>query len=329
MTSPSTANRTANADELQRTAQAFTVVQEARILKRHGMSYTRALRSRDSWERRWERELTPIWDEFFGLDDAQTDKLIRAAQMAWPSGPFAPVQKMFAPRLLRALGSAVTAVIGSPWRFVQGAMTTYMKLATDTSEDAGQHTLDMLGMNQTFRWTTREDMPRNLFAIRGSKVLQVAHGYHLDRLQNIVLDATDPQHPQAQSEVKRKIRDEWSGLKKYQVERIARTETANAWTTTSVNTQLANDVRWFEISIAKGPSIGPPKSEPVCPICIKAAAGSPYPMAELPTVPLHPNCRCTVIPSLSHDWLPPAEPWNGNEPPLPLYPSPQPGEEVK
>jgi hypothetical protein len=75
--------------------------------------------------------------------------------------------------------------------------------------------------------------------------------------------------------------------------------------------------------VAKGPSIGPPRSHPVCKDCLRAAAEGPYPVLEVPRIPIHPNCRCVTIPALSRDWLPPAELWNGGPyPDLPVFDTP-------
>lgn len=309
--------------ELDDLGRKFSIVQRARILNRHGASYDRALRQRDRWDDRWIAALSKVWDA--ELRPEALDSLADAGRRAWGTDP-EHLRKAFRPlRVLTAVGSAVKAVLGAGLpQFVEGALAIYMDLARDESEDAGQHTLDQLGLNETFKWTGVRDMPRDLFAVRGSKIIQSAYGMHVNRLRDIVIDATDPAKPKTQTQVRQAIRDEWANLKRYQVERIARTEVATVWDVATVNAQLANDVRWFDVSIAKGPSIGPPKSAPVCKQCLAAAAGGPYPLIELPRVPLHPNCRCVTIPSLSHDWLPPAEPWHGNDPPLPILPAQSP-----
>ncbi len=295
-------------DELAKVAEAFEIVQRARILNRHGASYDRALRARDRWDGRWASGFVPVFQQH--LQPSDWDALARAGQQAWnPTRKIrwaAPVQV-----LVQVINSVLTAQLGSIGDFVRGAMPIYMSLAHDEADDAGQHTLDQLGLNRTFRWTSARDMPRDPFAVRGSKIIQHAHGTHLDELRKIIIEATDPARPRTQGEVRRDIRERWNRLTSRQVERIARTEVAAVWNTTTVNAQLANDVRWFDISVAKGPSIGPPKSEDVCRICLAAAAGGPYPIQELPDVPIHPQCRCVTIPSLSRDWLPPREPWAG------------------
>jgi hypothetical protein len=164
-------------------------------------------------------------------------------------------------------------------------------------------------------------MPDRMFAVRGSKILQHAHGSHLRRLAEIIADATDPARPKTQSQIRKQIREEWPRATASQVARIARTESANVWENTNYNVARANGVQEFDWIVAHGPSIGPPKSYPVCPLCIERATSGPYlasdPNWSIP--PRHPNCRCTMVPKLEGDWLPPATTWSGGpNPPLPL-----------
>jgi SPP1 gp7 family putative phage head morphogenesis protein len=200
-------------------------------------------------------------------------------------------------------------------------MNTYLSIAHDVSEEAGQSTLDQLGLNRTFRWNSVRDMPRDQFAVRGSKILQHAVGSHGRELARMVLEATDPANPRSSKSLARDIRRRWDILTRSQAERIARTETATIWETTNWNTMRANGIQKVEWTIAHGPNIGPPRSYPVCPLCLREAAGSPYPIEGVSIPPKHPNCRCTLIPVLD-GWLPPAETWSGGpEPPLPLHPA--------
>lgn len=276
----------------------------------------RGARTRDRWEDRWASALSTL---FPGPTDV--GELAEAGVKDWSyvykAGRPAPNGA--------AAGAGVVAQIGGLSAFARGAMPVYLSLSRDTSEDAGQHALDVLGLNRTFRWTSARDMPRDMFQVRGSKIIQHAYGNHVDELRRMIVAATDPERPRTQGQIRREISDRWSQLTASQVARIARTETAAVWETSNLNAQVANDVRWFEILVAHGPSIGPPTSLPVCPECLEAAAGGPYPLQEVPRVPLHPNCRCATIPSLSHDWLPPAETWSGGpQPPLPLVEAPTP-----
>jgi SPP1 gp7 family putative phage head morphogenesis protein len=304
--------------ELDRLGELHALTQRARVLNRHGTSIDRSVRSKVRWERRFESALKPLLGDV--PSDAQLDELIREAQADWKAKGIEKslVEKGFGDRIRRAVEGLLRFMIGSAQDFKKGAMAVYMSLAADAGEDSGQHTLDSLGINKTWRWTGVRDMPRDLFQVRGSKVLQHAYGNHVEELAKIITDATDPAKPKTVDQVREEIRDRWSKLTRYEAQRIARTETASVWETTTYNAQRANGVEQFTWVVATGPSIGPPNSEAVCKICLSKAAKSPY-SGHFDLPPAHPNCRCTLIPSLDHDWLPPAEPWSGDiEPPLPL-----------
>jgi hypothetical protein len=305
-------------------AELYSLSQEVLVLKRHGSSVERAVRAKMRWERRWERALTVVWGR--PVSDGQVDELIGVAERDWETGGLVPpwmvVQK-------GPIGDSVKhmlrTMVGTAIDFARGVMPVYMSLAEDTAEDAGQYTLDTLGLNETWKWTSTRDMARDWFAVRGSKVIQNAYGSHLDELRRIIIEATDPTHPSTQTETREEIRKRWEKLTVGEVARIARTETGAVWETTNYNTQRANGVDTFSWVIAHGPSVGPPKSQDVCPICTAAAAAGPYSVPNVPMPPAHPNCRCTLVPDLTSDWLPPAETWSGGpEPPLPLSPAPEP-----
>lgn len=304
---------TATSPELIHTAHLHQVTQRARAIQRFGMVFDRADRTRDRWEERWARRLAQTWPkpEYGGDLD-----IILAAGESYHTqvekGPY-----------WDAIRRALRNLFGRQ-RFEQRAKDGYMELAIETSEDAGQHTLDTLGLNATFRWTSPRDMPRDMFGVRGSKIIQDAYGNHIDKLREIIIEATDPANPQSQTRIRRRIQDEWDQLTRKQVERIARTESAAVWETMNYNTARANEVTSFDWLIARGPSIGPPRSLPVCKRCLAMGINGPYgPGVELP--PKHPHCRCTVIPALEDDWLPPATTWSGGpNPPLPLVPAPLP-----
>lgn len=214
-------------------------------------------------------------------------------------------------RLLRRIFGGIRALAG-------GGVAVYLGLAREVSEESGQHTLDTLGLNQTFRWTTPRDMARDIHAVRGSKVLALAANEHLDRLRDIIIRATDPAKPKAMGEIVAEIEREWSVLRRWQAERIARTETAAVWETTNFNALYLNGVTQVDWVIASGPSIGPPKSYPPCDDCVEIAAQNPWVVTDVELPPKHPNCRCTLVPVYDADWLPPAETWHGQDPPLPL-----------
>lgn len=277
-------------------------------MKRGGTQFFKAQRAIDRWERRWEDAFVPM------LAPRRVDELAAAGARDWEDVRMALGDG--------ALMDLIRSVIGSLRDFVSGGLAVYLSLGADTSEEAGQYSLDSLGLNQTFRWNSPRDMSRDLFAVRGSKVIQRLHGNHIEALRDIVIEATDPRHPKTARQVRREIEEEWDRLSRSEASRIARTETAAVWETTSFNVNRVNGVRWYDWIVARGPSIGPPRSAPVCKRCLRQAAGGPYPVNEVELPPLHPNCRCTLVPSLNRDWLPPAETWDGGpNPPMPLVPA--------
>jgi hypothetical protein len=206
---------------------------------------------------------------------------------------------------------------------VEGGVTTYLGLARLTSEAGGQAALAKMGLGRTFAWAHPQNMARDLFKVRGSKVIQQMYDNHLDQLTKMIIDATDPRHPQALSEVQAQIKAAWPDLRAYQVTRIARTETATIWTDTQLNAYKANGITMCNSILATGPSIpgsadynpaaAIQTSEP-CDECSEYAAGGPYPIDEV-EIPLHPNCRCEATPVLEDEngnpWLPPDQPWTG------------------
>ena len=134
-------------------------------------------------------------------------------------------------------------------------------------------------------------------------------------------------------QVRREIQTQWPKLKTWQAQRIARTETAAMWTTTSINAYAANGVSQFESLIAHGPTIGI-DSEAPCDECSMAATMVFTIEDDLP--PWHPNCRCEAVPILEdpetgEPWLPPDEPWAGGDMPMDFpepIPAPAPGEQA-
>lgn len=195
-----------------------------------------------------------------------------------------------------------------------GAVQVYLGLALETSETAGQFALELLGLNTTFAWAHPRAMASDLFAMRGSKIVQNLYGAHLNALARIIQDATNPAHPLTIQQVKLKIAEEWPQLEGWQALRIARTETAAVWSSTTANAYRANGVEMAESLVAHGPVVDVANSEP-CNVCIDLSAGSPYPLGSMMLPPYHPNCRCEIVPVLEGEdgtpWLPPAEPWAG------------------
>lgn len=195
-----------------------------------------------------------------------------------------------------------------------GAVQVYIGLAVDTSTEAGQFALEMLGLNTTFAWAHPRAMAQDLFGLRGSKIVTRLYDNHMTALARIIQEATDPRNPLTIQQVKVKIAEEWPKLEGWQALRIARTETAAVWTSTAANAYRANGISMFESLVAHGPMVGVANSEP-CNLCIDMSAGSPFPLGSTQLPPYHPNCRCEIVPVLEDEdgipWLPPAEPWAG------------------
>lgn len=271
----------------------------------------------------WKETAQAIQDD---LGIVEKSSILERFANAWHQAGETLRNRILSPLAAQTIGrirDRIHAQIGDHADYERGGMGIYLSMAHDISEEAGQHGLDGLGLNRTFRWTTERDMVRDQFAVRGSKILQHAVGSHGDSLARIIVRATDPAHPQSLQQTVKQIRDEWGVLTKSEAERIARTETATIWETTHWNTMRNNNVRSVDWTIAKGPSIGPPKSLPVCPQCLEEAAGNPHPINEIDLPPKHPNCRCHLVPRLPDDWLPPATTWDGGpQPPLPLQEAP-------
>lgn len=267
-----------------------------------------AWRARDRWDDVWE-------DKYFALYKAADGEIdfesaVKAGVRAWSPGRL----KKARPKPPPADEMADRLRVGVAEReFKKGAMAAYLGLAEVEGEEAGKKTLRALGINKTFTWTGLRDFARNPFAIRGSKIIDQLYKNHLSKLAQLVLRKTDPAHPKTIGQLTREIRAEWPELARKDAQRVARTEAAHVWETTNWNAMALNDVREVEWLIGRGPSIGPPRSEPVCELCLLKAANSPYVMEDLDVIaPLHPNCRCTVVHRWTPEWLPPADPWVGD-----------------
>lgn len=88
-------------------------------------------------------------------------------------------------------------------------------------------------------------------------------------------------------------------VKQHIAERIARTETSRVLNQASLNVYRQaglNKVKWLDSTEAiKGSTI---KRAKVCKECREVAThnGGIYPIGEVPQLPLHPHCRCTITP---------------------------------
>jgi hypothetical protein len=201
-----------------------------------------------------------------------------------------------------------------------GAMEGYLGLARDVGAVAGQATLDQLGIDATWRWTgVRQTIP-DLYQARGSKIIQGLYGEHLDQLAALAARAADPANPMTIDQVTASIKAQWSDLETWQARRIARTETAIMWEKTSSSAMSLNGitrVEWIDFNAEDE-------------LCLDNVAYGMVPMGEsFPSgdsePPAHPNCICDLIPVLIEEdgshWLPPAEPFTGNDPPLATMPA--------
>lgn len=253
------------------------------------------------------------FSRLLGYTTAEIDEYERMlrANRAVPTaaGPIAaPVEAEVATGLISAQYSLDIA---------QGVQA-YLEMALRTSQYAGQAALDHMGMNKTFSWAHPRAMAQDLFGVRGSKVINNLYGAHLEKLSAIITEATDPRYPKTLDQVKASIKKEWPKLSAYQVARIARSETASVWTSTTANAFHANGITRVESIIAHGPSITIETGLP-CDMCVDAAAAGPMSvLGDLP--PWHPHCRCEIVPHMLNDdgteWFPPDEPWTGGERPV-------------
>ena len=280
-----------------------------------GSDWRRAWRQRDRWNPRWEAEFETLYSK----TDSKLDLpvLVSSAQKAWGGGMLKKARKE--PPPWQEIANLIDMDVDEK-KFEQRAMTAYVKLAAQEGEEAAQHTLDALGLNVTFSWAGLRDFAMNPFAIRGSKVIQALYGNHREKLARMVIAKCKPDAPKSIGQLVKEIRAEWTRISKYDAKRVARTEAANVWETANWNAMYANGVNEVEWLIATGPSIGPPKSYPVCKECLEMAAESPWVMEDMEKIaPLHPFCRCTVVQKYDPLWLPPAQPWTGAARPLEVF----------
>ena len=303
-----TETRTKSLDRLVRLRMELEAVMLVRRPDFPG--WARSWRAKRRWEKRWSDwasdtisdlvRALPREDNILSLTrpQAEGEGILRGRRVRKDSRRMTPEEVMDRLRI-----HVDTDALAS------GSVAAYLRMALATGEDVGQFTLDALGLNRTFAWAHPRNMAQAIYAVRGSKVVQIAYGTHLEELASIIIRATDPTRPLTIDEVTHEIRERWGNLQRWQAGRIARTETAAVWETTSYNVMRANGVTTLENLIATGPSIGF-ASEPVCPICVEIAANGPYLVENLTDIPpYHPNCRCTLIPY--GDYLPPQDPWAG------------------
>jgi hypothetical protein len=231
--------------------------------------------------------------------------------------------------LVRHIASQLATGVSTGQGGIEGSVQGYVGWAAGVSEEAGQWTLDALGLNRTFRWHGVREFRSDMFALRGSKIIQGMYGSHMDALARIIEGATRPGAPTAPATALKQIQDKWSGLTRYQAQRIARTETAAVWTQTHYNTMRANGITHAKVLNATGPLIGV-ESDEVDELCRGFAAKGAQSVDVMDLPPFHPNCRCTIVevlqnPETGEYWTPPSEPFTGQYPMPPLAP---PGEPI-
>lgn len=96
--------------------------------------------------------------------------------------------------------------------------------------------------------------------------------------------------------------EEAFNIKRHEAERIARTETSRVLNQASLNVYKSaglTKVKWLDSTEAiKGSTIRKAK---VCKECREVAThnGGIYDITEVPQLPLHPHCRCTITPVLN------------------------------
>jgi hypothetical protein len=279
-----------------------------------GAAWKRAWRQRERWHPRWQRG----WEKHLTKQQRKVDvaAAVKTGQRAWGVGRLRKARKR-QPSPEEVAAGLRDQVAED--QFETGAMALYLSLAVDEAEDAGQHTLDSLGLQRTFAWAGARDFPGNVLAVRGSKIITGIYGNHLDSLARLVVAKCDPAEPKTIGQLTREVQAEWSALTRKQAARIARTEAAHVWETTNFNAMALNGVNYVDWLLASGPAIGV-RVGPVCAECLVRAAQGPFVIDDLEEIPpVHPHCRCTLVPQHDPTWLPPPEPWVGAARPLEVF----------
>lgn len=309
------------ATELEQLAALHAEAEWLNFAKRSdALTWVAAWRQRDRWNARWAAE----WQALLlrQQDRVHLEPVIRLGQKAWGKKALKKAQQGEEPSAagIAAILASIEAQMGGTALVTSEAGAVYTKLAGYTGEDAGQYTLDALGLGKTFAWASVRDFPARELGVRGSKVITGHYDNHLPKLAQLVADKCNPAAPKTIGQLTREIQHEWPMIARRDALRVARTESASVWETVNYNAMQLNGVTRVEWLIATGPSIGT-KVGPVCKECLAKAAAGPYVIDEMDTIPPeHPNCRCTLIPLRGEVWLPPAEPWAGAEVPLHTFP---------
>lgn len=271
----------------------FIRSQRLMLLRRYGHSIDQSQRALDRWDARW---VNTHLEGVPTLSDSDIDRLVGVAR----AESSVLGKAILGPRL-----RAAVARILAPMQ--ERVKSTHRWFTRAVSEDAGQHALDLLGLNDTWDWEPRSAADK-LVSAKGSKAIEGLYGKHVDRLTKIVQDATQRRSPLSSSELRRVIREEWENLTRDQAELIARTESAHMWEATSYLAWLGNGVTEFDWIVAVGPSVA---EGSVCSRCLAIAARNPWTADRVPLPPRHPLCRCALVPSLAAGFVLPGVVWTG------------------
>lgn len=294
--------------DLQELARLHQELEWLRFEKRSDTAeWRRSWKQKDRWDDRWALN----WDMFLRQQRSgvKIDRLVRSLDKK------RGIIRKATPEQAAEIAAVTEALkFQVPLDdFISRGIAAYLGLALGVADDAGQFTLDALGLNETFAWASPRDFPGNLLAVRGSKIIASHYDNHLDRLARMVVEKCRPESPKTIGQLTREIQQEWDLISRKDALRVARTEAANVWETTNLNTMRLNGVKTVDWIIARGPSIGT-TTLPVCKICLKKAVAGPYDINDLTEVPpAHPNCRCSLVLAQDEIWLPPKEPWTGGQ----------------
>jgi hypothetical protein len=196
----------------------------------------------------------------------------------------------------QSLQTALANLLKNRVSVPDAVIATYVSFSLEVGQVAGQSALDKLGIDSSFVWSDPQAEGKSLFQARGSKIIQNAYGNHIDDLSRIIIEATDPANNLSIADVQATISKKWGELTSQQAMKIARTETASAWSQVTRETYRRNGVKSRRVAVAVDAST----IDPICEICLEAAAEGFIPIDSTysngaDTPPFHPNCRCDEV----------------------------------
>lgn len=144
----------------------------------------------------------------------------------------------------------------------------YDKYVKDSFKDASERWSPRL-------WQHSEEMTREVQNIVSKHITQ-----GMD-----MADLTDNLFPYSNGASSSSITGQVESLD-YRAQRLLRTESARA--VNEVNQKVYEIVGIEEVDVVNEPG--------ACPKCIDAVDKGPYPLKEAPSIPIHPNCRCSIVP---------------------------------